>query len=530
MKRIAIRIIIVIGILFLIIKSIEWWLEHNFEATINSNPERAYNITYSDFDLDTFFKGITLDEVRIEPLNKTEGSIIIGHVDYATINGLVWRDLLFSKKLGLEEVTFKDPTFEVTLSADSTKKADGRGMQNLFGDILSRANVKRFSIQNGSVEIKEKSTGNIKASLKSLNVEARDILTDSLHWKHIIPFQLGELKITIDSVDVHLNAYTNLSLGHFRYDLKKKEIILNDISLDYSIDWVNVSQKLGFQNDIIELNLQEVAIHNLQPSSEFYTRLDIVAEKISIDSLDIKLRRNKNINRPPDQQMPMFNGIIEGIPLAFKLDSLQITNSTVSYSELGVKKHESGTVKFNEINGLISNITNVPENQAEWKQMTANINSKIATTAIKVSLNMPYDREFFALNVDVGAMNLNVLNPTLKPLAGVEIESGQMQRIHYTMDAGKYVSKNKLIFDYNDLHLDLIKENADKKEKKLVIKSLIANSAVRNNNIPGDKKYLTAKYESTRNMYRSPVNYIIQGLIHGFTRIVPGKGIQKLIN
>jgi hypothetical protein len=143
---------------------------------------------------------------------------------------------------------------------------------------------------------------------------------------------------------------------------------------------------------------------------------------------------------------------------------------------------------------------------------------------------MPYDREFFALNVDVGAMNLNVLNPTLKPLAGVEIESGQMQRIHYTMDAGKYVSKNKLIFDYNDLHLDLIKENADKKEKKLVIKSLIANSAVRNNNIPGDKKYLTAKYESTRNMYRSPVNYIIQGLIHGFTRIVPGKGIQKLIN
>ena len=419
----------------------------------------------------------------------------------------------------------------MTLSADSTKKDNGKGMQTLFGDILSRVNVKRFSIQNGSVEIKEKSTGNIKASLKSLNVEAREILTDSLHWKHIIPFQLGDLKITIDSVAVRLNDYTNLSLGHFRYDLKQKEIVLNDISLDYSIDWVNVSQQLGFQNDIIELKLKELTIHNLEPSSEFYTSLDIAAEKISLDSLEIKLQRNKNLTRPPDEQKPMFNGIIEGIPVALKLDSLQITNSTVSYSELGIKKDESGTVKIGEINGLITKITNFPKNQQEWKQMTANLDSKIADTApIKVSLNMPYDRESFTLNSNVGSMNLNVLNPTLKPLAGVKIESGKMQRIQYSMNAGKYVSKNNLIFDYSNLHLNLIKKNEDKKVKKLVIKSLIANSAVRNNNIPGDKKYLTAEYESTRNIYRSPVNYIIQGLIHGFTKIVPGKGIQKLIN
>lgn len=114
MKRIAVRIIIVLGVLFLVIKSIELWLEHNFEAAINSNPDRAYNITYSDFDLDTFFKGITLDKVSIEPLNITEGSIIIGHVDYATINGLEWIDLLYHKRLDLKEITFKDPKFEVT--------------------------------------------------------------------------------------------------------------------------------------------------------------------------------------------------------------------------------------------------------------------------------------------------------------------------------------------------------------------------------------------------------------------------------
>ena len=223
--------------------------------------------------------------------------------------------------------------------------------------------------------------------------------------------------------------------------------------------------------------------------------------------------------------------MIENIPLALKLDSLRITNSSIYYSELGVKKHESGTVKFTEINGLISKVTNVPKKQEEWKQMTARIDSKIANAAtIKVDFSMPYDNESFDLNVSIGSMNMNALNSTLKPLAGVEIESGRMQRIHYTMNAGKYVSKNKLIFDYSNLHLNLIKENADKKVKKLALKSFIANSAVRTNNIPSEKKYLTADYKSTRNMYRSPINYIIQGLIQGFTKIVPGKGIQKLLN
>ena len=72
--------------------------------------------------------------------------------------------------------------------------------------------------------------------------------------------------------------------------------------------------------------------------------------------------------------------------------------------------------------------------------------------------------------------------------------------------------------------------NGKNKHKKKVLLSAIANTAIRANNLPGQKKYLTSDYQSQRNIYRSPINYIIQGLIHGFTRIVPGKNVQKLIN
>ncbi len=79
--------------------------------------------------------------------------------------------------------------------------------------------------------------------------------------------------------------------------------------------------------------------------------------------------------------------------------------------------------------------------------------------------------------------------------------------------------------------LKLINEKSKDKSKKKVLLSAIVNTAIRANNMPDqDTIILIAEYQSKRNVYRSPVNYIVQGLIHGFTRIVPGKGVQNIIN
>jgi len=531
MKKISLRVLIVLVILFIIMKGLEWRIESKFQDRLNSNPDRAYNITYSDFDLDTFFKGVTLDEVRIEPLNPGKGTVITGHVDYATINGIVWREFLFGKKLNLNEIAFEQPLFEVTLSADTTKRSSGKGLQLMFGDILSRADLKRFRIQNGAIVLRDPVSRGVKGEVKRINILATGIETDSLKFKHLIPFEMGDLNVDIDSIAFKPNDYTDISMGHFHYNLMEKEILLNDISLGYSIDWVEVSKRAGVQNDIIELDVKEIGIHQLEPSSEFYTQLDINAQKISIDQLDIKLQRNKNFPRPPDVVKPMFQGIINAIPIAILIDSIQISNSSVTYGELGVKKSESGSLKIQEINGTIAGVTNMPKEQMNTGQLDAKISASLKGKApINADLSVPYDKETFALTVDVGAMDMTSLNPTLKPLAGVEMVSGQMSRIKFQMSAGPVQSQNKLIFDYSNLHVKLLNEKSKDKSKKKGLLSAIANTAIRTNNLPGEHKYLVAAYQSRRNVYRSPVNYIIQGLIHGLTRIVPVKGVQKLIN
>ncbi len=102
-------------------------------------------------------------------------------------------------------------------------------------------------------------------------------------------------------------------------------------------------------------------------------------------------------------------------------------------------------------------------------------------------------------------MEMKNLNPTLKPLANMELVSGQMRRIQFHMNAGPVQSRNKLIFDYSDLHVKLITENSKNKATKKVLPSAIDNGAIRPNNLPDLKKYLVAEYQSKRNDYRSPI-------------------------
>ena len=531
MKKISIRVLIVLGILFSLMKVLEWMIESKFEALINSNIDRAYNITYSDFDLDTFFHGVTLDKVSIEPLNPGNGTIVTGHVDYATINGLVWRDLFFGKKLNLDEIAFEQPLFEVTLSADTTKTSSGKGLQVMFGDILSRADLNSFRIENGSIVLREPGSQNIKGQVKRINILATEIETDSLKFKNLIPFQVGNFTVDISNATFKPNDYTDISLGSFHYNLMDKEILLNDISLGYSIDWIEVSKRAGVQTDIIELNVKEIGIHQLEPSSDFYTQLDIEAQKVSIDELNIKLQRNKNIPRPADLAKPMFQGIINAIPMAILIDSILISNSSVTYSELGVEKSKSGSIKIQDINGNITGVTNMSEQQKDIGQLVAKIDASLVGKAgINIALNLPYDSETFSLAVDVGEMEMKNLNPTLKPLAGMEIVTGQMSRIQFHMNAGPIQSQNKLVFDYSDLHVKMINQKNKDESKKKVLLSAIANGAIRPNNLYGQKKYIIAEYQSERNIYRSPIHYIIQGLIQGFTRIVPGTFLQKIIS
>ena len=158
--------------------------------------------------------------------------------------------------------------------------------------------------------------------------------------------------------------------------------------------------------------------------------------------------------------------------------------------------------------------------------MTARLNG---IAHIDFDLTVPYDREAFHLISDIGSFDLTQLNETLQPMAGVDIVSGDVERIHFDMRASEHTAHNKMEFEYENLKVEVLKETGDHEFKKHGLFTSIANTALRNHNKPDYGKYLTADYVSTRNLYRSPFNFMTHSLADGMMHIVPGTIVQKLL-
>jgi len=531
MNKTVKRILIAVGILFLLSQGMEWWVEYRFQRIINRKPDRAYDIQYKNFDVHSFFKGVTLEEVGIVPVSIDSGATVIrGTVSYAQLTGMKWYELAFARRLNINSILFERPMFKVTLSSHPKKKTSGKGFQVLFGDIISRANLKSFELQKGSVILMSPDEQTIRGSLSNLNVKANEIKTDSVIWNSIIPFELGSLESSIDSLSFQMNDYTHLSTGSISFKKRENKLTLRDVNMLYTEDLSKVSQRVGKQTDLIEVSLGELAFEQLTASSNLYTDLDIETKKMLLRDLVFKDYRDKNMERPPDTVKPMFKGMVDAIPITLSVDTIQLDNVEVQYSELGVGKEAPATLRFESINGFITHLTTIPQKQEAYKSFEANLEANLNGAApFTFILEVPYDRDAFTAVASFGSFDLTGLSETTRNMAGIEIVSGDVKKIHFEMRAAETYSHNKMQFDYENLKVHVIKENKQHEVKNHPLVSAIANSALRTHNVPTHGKYVQADYQSRRNVYRSPFNLMSHSLADGMMHIVPGSFVQSIL-
>jgi len=533
MKK-AIKIgLIVLILLFGISKVLEWVLESRFENFINSKPDRNYNITYEDFDLHTFFTGITLNNVNITRLNKTIGTVVNGNVDFAELTGFKWMSYLFSKDLRVDGIEFNSPEFRVSIVEDTLFKVHNkntRSLQSLFSDILSRANLNKFLIQDGYVVITQ-GDSLVKGEVNRLNIRASEIETDSLQLSHLIPFKLGSLEVQIESMFYQLNSNTKAKLGNFNYSIADGSLDLKNLSLEHDKNWVEISKERGIQDDVVEFELKSLSLSGVDFSSQFWNNLDVEAKKMEIDSLCLSMKRNKNLKRPKDVKKDMFKGMIDKLIYNVDLDSINITNTTFNYGELGAGKQHTGVITLNAINGSLTQFSTFPERKKKLGEFKANLTARLNNAAeMTINLEVPYDKDRFKIHTTLKDLDMRKLNSSLEPLMGVNINEGRLKNLDFYMNASFYQSQNTLVMDYEDLQLSVYEDYNDGTHHKKGFVTSLANAAIRKENLPGDKKYYTASYTTKRNIYRSPVQHIVAGVLDGVKYIVPVRGLQAIFH
>ncbi|WP_373397613.1 hypothetical protein V8V91_24180 [Algoriphagus halophilus] len=168
-----------------------------------------------------------------------------------------------------------------------------------------------------------------------LNLEIKDLQSDSALIKKDIPFTLESLVANLKNIQYAVNSDQLLKVEELTYHSQENSMVFKGIGFTYNSGLLGALSQTDIQKDLIEFEVKELKLTHIDTKSSIYGDLSLIAGLATIDSLELIDLRDKNKPRPSEPVKPMFEGIIEKIPFPLRLDTIRIQNSKISYQEIG---------------------------------------------------------------------------------------------------------------------------------------------------------------------------------------------------
>ncbi len=302
-----------------------------------------------------------------------------------------------------------------------------------------------------------------------------------------------------------------LSIKKPHISLPDSELTTSSLKYHYLIDDEQFFAKSQFRQTRFRLDISQIKITGLDFVS-FLKGTTHSARKIILQNVfaDILLNKDKpveeNVFAP---QMP--NESLSSIKEIIKIDSLEIRNGNLKYSERFAVNAVPGIITFNKFNIYVSGIAN---HTAQPETTIINGDGLFMNSAaMKVFMAIPLSSKEFSLRYSgtVGKMNIAELNVFLEPVENRQVKSGVIQSATYNINVNSGQASGNLRVAYNDLAIAI--SNKDARVDKVLL-NRISNFVghmfiIRTTNLPNEKDSMKI---GEINYLRNPGDYFFQYL------------------
>lgn len=346
-----------------------------------------------------------------------------------------------------------------------------------------------------------------------------------LHSADII-FEVSGLK------DLLRNENNDLSIDRIRLSTKEQSVVMEGIRMEPAISKLEYGWKIGYQTDWIKLNVNSIAFNGL----DFNTlanqgRLQIT--EIFIDSLDVKIFRDKHVPFPADQVRYMPQKMIAELSIPVSVEGVILNQANIFYEELDAESVIPGFIEIKNLTAGIHNITNDSARLAEDHIMQVAANGDLMGTG-----NMQVDFEFDLTDPDykhrylgvLSEMDLATLNKILEPNIRIHIKSGQVSKMNFNVEGDEYYTTGIMEMMYRDLHVNLIgKKKGTTSAMGPALGSFFANTFIINRNNPRFLFVRKGDIYWERDTTKSFFNYLAKTTLSGVVTSIGAKNNKKEI-
>jgi len=539
-KKIAIALILAVILVVLIFRglplAINTYLNNNAERIVTDMIIRTpdfgdHTVEFGHILFDFNFRGtfLELGDIRITPNeNIPEDKIKIDLLlQNAYLTGFSWASYYLDNSIILDSaylenvrVETKTPPFDSLIMAQEIER-EGRNY-----DMIS---VRRVRFNRLTYSNLDSYNDSIRMSINDLTVSGNhfELSGADIDDPNAL-FKVGLVEGYMDKASYHFNEYRNAF--YFRdlsFNTEEHHLFIGGMELDNKMERYEYINQFAYETDWIELDQGELDIQGFNFDT-FFRKGVVQAELINAKDLIIQIFRDKRKLEDKERRPEVVQSRIMGIPKDVIINELRLENGYIGYEERpDTDAPRAGAIHFDEINGSISNITNIASRIGDNNIMEVKATGKIMGQG-KMDMTVLFTLDDpdggFHMRGSVGSMSLDALNDMIGPETRIGINAGQLDNLFFNIYANNYEGTGDLIMKYRDLKIKILDKNyQDNQNIFRRAGAFLANTFVVQNNNPKKNGELSeGKVYYKRDPSKFIFNYWWELLLSGMMSTLSG--------
>ncbi|MGZ7117898.1 MAG: hypothetical protein ACXVHS_10735, partial [Methanobacterium sp.] len=385
------------------------------------------------------------------------------------IDGIGMKDVLSADHLALKLILISTPVIEVFhkerwYNKELRKKNDSLTLYKKIMKKMKSISIDTIKMLNGTLINHIEAKKNKINKLNDLSIIMNNLLIDSLTQFDTKRFLFAKEAYLSTK---NFTGRTPDSLYYFKcrsinISTADNKVVALDIQLHPRFNKQKFESHLHERKEMYNLTIPKLTLSGIN-WWDLTNQKNIIAKEaiVSNGSCNIFLDRSLPFRKVKINNFP--HQILMRLPIKMYITKTLIRNCNLTYSEYNPGLNKTGSVYIDNMNGVVTNITNM-RGQIKKHKFLKITSSAIFMHKIPMTNGFVFDLSKyrsgnFIMDLNIGVLDSSILNPITMPMGEFMIKKGKIKRgiAHVVGDNFKATGKGELL--YNNLYLIGLKKD-----------------------------------------------------------------------
>jgi len=447
-----------------------------------------YLLMVDNINFSSIQKQMDFNKVQFYTLQKSERNNYNFTIDQISFHKINFADFQRDYSLTIDNILINKPITKLQLfNLDEGSTINSLSAMDLYPTIknfFSKITLNKIDVRNMNLKLEiPKGNSTDTYTLGHLNLQVRNFILDSTAKA----FQNNRFFYSQNTL-IHLQNYSanidnNLYRINFR-DLRlstlNRIIEIDSFRLKPQYNYADFAKRLQYQTDRFDLEIDKIKLLGIDFQDAIF-RQKYIVHKAEIDNLKGEVYRDALYPRLPDYYPANPIQRLLSLPYFIQFDTVYLNNAYFAYKEKGNRTPEPGHIFFNQLNAQILNVSNNPDFIKFGGNTVLNAQALLmgkGKLILDVHFPLLKQGKEFKLNANMSQIEMDDLEPILRPLALIQARSGTIKSVELSVEANDDYAFGNMLMLYNNMKIEVL----NKSMKKGFFSSLFANALIRTGN------------------------------------------------